>query len=48
MLVLDFRAALANLHRSLRPGGTLLITVAGITRICRPEIDQHGDYWRLH
>ena len=47
MLVFDFRAALENLERALRPGGVLLITVAGISRICTPEIDRHGDFWRF-
>jgi SAM-dependent methyltransferase len=47
MLIYDVRSALANLHRSLRPGGVLLITVAGISRICRPDVDLSGDYWRF-
>jgi SAM-dependent methyltransferase len=47
MLIFDFRVALANVHRSLKPGGVLLITVPGISRICRPEIDRHGDFWRF-
>ena len=47
MLIFDFRAALENVHRSLKPGGVLLITVSGISRICRPEIERGGDYWRF-
>lgn len=47
MLIFDPRAVLANLYRSLRPGGVLLITVAGISRISRPDVDLFGDYWRF-
>jgi SAM-dependent methyltransferase len=47
MLVFDFRAALANLHRALRPDGVLLITVAGITRSCGRNTGVSGDYWRF-
>jgi SAM-dependent methyltransferase len=47
MLVYDVHAALATLHRALAPGGVLLVTVAGITRVCRPEVDRGGDYWRF-
>jgi SAM-dependent methyltransferase len=47
MMIYDFRAALRNVERALKPGGVLLVTVAGITRIIRPEIEQHGDFWRF-
>ena len=47
MLVYDVRAALENIHRAMRSGGVLLITVGGIQQICTPEIDRHGDYWRF-
>jgi len=47
MLIYDVRAAVANLHRALSPGGVLLVTVAGISQICRPEMDDHGDFWRF-
>jgi SAM-dependent methyltransferase len=47
LLIYDVRAAIATLHRILKPGGVLLATFPGISRICRPEIDLWGDYWRF-
>ena len=47
LLIYDVRAAIRTLHRILRPDGVLLATVPGISRICRPEIDLWGDYWRF-
>src|SRR5215208_1148003 len=43
----DVRGAIANLHRSLKPGGVLLLTVPGITRAITPDRDLWGDYWRF-
>jgi SAM-dependent methyltransferase len=47
LLVYDVRAAVRTLHRILKPDGVLLATFPGISRICRPEIDVWGDYWRF-
>ena len=47
LLVYDARAAIRTLYRVLKPGGVLLATFPGISRICRPEIDVWGDYWRF-
>jgi SAM-dependent methyltransferase len=44
-LVFDMAAAVANIRRSLRPGGVLLITVPGITSVW-PDAD-YGWYWSL-
>lgn len=44
-LVFDIPAALAQLRRALRPGGTLLVTVPGITPV-RPDKD-YDWYWSL-
>ena len=41
-LVFDVRAALAHVHRILRPGGVLLMTVPAVSR----TVDV-GDYWRF-
>lgn len=41
-LIFDFAQALANLHRALKPGGVLLLTVPGITSIAR---DEWGKDW---
>ncbi|MCG5238878.1 polysaccharide deacetylase family protein [Azospirillum doebereinerae] len=43
----DMRAALEALRRILKPGGTLLATMAGITQISRYDMDRWGDQWRL-
>jgi SAM-dependent methyltransferase len=43
--VYDVRAALATLHRILAPGGVLLATVPGITRLSPPEDEQFGEWW---
>jgi len=42
-LLYDFRAGLRTLHRMLRPGGVLLATFPGITKIGRP--DDWGNTW---
>ena len=46
-VIWDTRSVLGNLHRSLRPGGVLLLTVPGITRSLVPERDNWGDFWRF-
>lgn len=46
-VIWDVPAALANLHRALTPGGTLLVTVPGITAAVIPDRDQWGDWWRF-
>ena len=43
--VYDIRAALTTLHRILRPGGVLLATVPGITKISRIEDEEYGEWW---
>jgi len=43
----DMAAAIATLHRVLRPGGVLLVTAPGISQIYRDEDGRWGDYWRL-
>ncbi len=39
--------AIATLHRALKPGGVLLMTVPGISQISRFDMDRWGDYWRF-
>ncbi len=41
-LIYDMKSAVAELHRALRPGGVLLLTVPGITSIDR---GRWGDTW---
>ena len=45
--IYDMRAALGELHRILKPGGTVLATVPGISQISRYDMDRWGDYWRF-
>jgi len=43
--VYDVRAALATLHRVLAPGGVLLATMPGLTKISPPEDEEYGEWW---
>jgi SAM-dependent methyltransferase len=45
--VYDVRAALATLHRILAPGGVLLATVPGITKISPLEDEEYGEWWHF-
>jgi SAM-dependent methyltransferase len=45
-LVFDMATAIANIHRALRPGGVLLVTVPGITPLDRVEFLDTW-YWSL-
>lgn len=47
LVIYDVKAAIRTIHRILKPGGTVLVTVPGISQICRPDIDSWGDYWRF-
>jgi SAM-dependent methyltransferase len=42
-LIFDVKAAIASMHRLLKPGGTVLTTVPGITSLDRSEADSW--YW---
>jgi SAM-dependent methyltransferase len=45
--VYDVRAALATLQRILAPGGVLLVTVPGLTKISPPEDEEFGEWWHF-
>ena len=45
-LIFDMQAAVTEMHRGLKPGGVLLLTVPGISRIDRSEWGQHW-FWSL-
>jgi SAM-dependent methyltransferase len=47
-MIYPLRAALAHVQRILKPGGVLLVTGSGITKIARREgIDDWGEYWHI-
>ena len=45
--IYDTRAAVRTLHRLLKPGGVLLVTVPGISQISRFDMDRWGEHWRF-
>jgi SAM-dependent methyltransferase len=45
LLVYDVQAAIHTLARILAPGGVALVTVPGITKISREDMDQWGQFW---
>jgi len=45
--IFDVQKAIEGAHRLLKPGGTLLATVSGISQISRFDMDRWGDYWRF-
>jgi SAM-dependent methyltransferase len=44
-LIYDVHAAVATLYRILKPGGALLTTVSGISKISRDDMDCWGHNW---
>jgi len=46
-LVYEVRNAVSQLRLWLKPGGTLLATVPGISQISMHDMDATGDYWRF-
>jgi SAM-dependent methyltransferase len=47
LLIYEVRDAVRTLHRILKPGGTLLVTVPGVSQICHPDMESWGDFWRF-
>lgn len=45
--VYDLRTAVGTLYRLLRPGGVLLVTVPGISKIAHEDIGIRSEYWRF-
>lgn len=43
--IFDVAAATQTVHRILKPGGVALITVPGISKISRYDMDRWGYYW---
>lgn len=47
LLIYDLKGALKTIYRILKPGGTVLVTVPGISQICHQEMKLWGDFWRF-
>jgi SAM-dependent methyltransferase len=45
--VYNLRAAVEHAHRILQPGGVLLVTLPGVSRVTCESDAVHGDYWRF-
>ena len=45
--IFDVRTAILSLHRILKPGGVLLVTLSGISQISRFDMQRWGEYWRF-
>jgi SAM-dependent methyltransferase len=45
--IYDIRSALATLHRILAPGGVLLATMPGLTKISPREDREFGEWWHF-
>jgi SAM-dependent methyltransferase len=46
-LIYELRPTIRTLHRILKPGGTVLATLPGISQISRYDMDRWGDCWRF-
>jgi SAM-dependent methyltransferase len=45
--IYDVKAAIRTVHRVLKPGGCVLVSVAGISQMAQNEMEYCGDYWRF-
>ena len=45
--IYDLQQAVETIHRMLRPGGVLLVTVPGISQMSPYDRDRWGEYWRF-
>jgi SAM-dependent methyltransferase len=45
--IYDVPAAIRNVHRILKPGGCVLVSVSGIAQLAPTEMEYCGDYWRF-
>jgi SAM-dependent methyltransferase len=43
--IFDVAAVIRTVHRILKPGGVLLVTIPGISQISRYDMDRWGYYW---
>jgi FkbM family methyltransferase len=47
LCIYDIKSAVQHTIKALKPGGTVLITVPGISQISRYDMERWGDYWRF-
>ena len=48
MFIFEIQKAMNTLYRILKPGGVLLMTLAGVShQISREDMERWGDYWRF-
>jgi SAM-dependent methyltransferase len=45
--IYDVQRAVETIHRMLKPGGVLLVTVPGISQMSPYDRDRWGEYWRF-
>ncbi len=45
--IYDVKAAIRTIYCILKPGGCVLVSVAGISQMAREEMNYCGDYWRF-
>nr|MBA3753738.1 methyltransferase domain-containing protein [Nitrospira sp.] len=45
--IYDLRRAVRTIHRILKPGGVVLVTVPSITKVSSDDVNSWGDYWRF-
>ncbi len=45
--IYDFKSAIKGVHFTLKPGGIVLATVAGLSQISRYDYERWGDFWRF-
>jgi SAM-dependent methyltransferase len=43
--IFDLQSAVKSIYLSLKPGGVALVTIPGINKICRYEMDRWGYFW---
>ena len=43
--IFDLSAAIRTVHRALKPGGVALVTIPGISKVSRFDMDRWGYFW---
>ena len=45
--IYEIKKAVAGSYQLLKPGGVMLVTVAGVCQVSRYDMERWGDYWRF-